>query len=156
MFLDNNQEFDKKTKADFWDKNEKAYRIIMDESEKPFEQIKKFAKIIDDYDEKYDLRILSDNPQFDIGFINYYYAKFLDRNPLSYMTDGTFRPIYDTVSYIRGLMVMSYNNIFVNYNLVKNKFKLDIDIKPTHLPDDDAEYIYNMHFKLIKKVKTNK
>jgi len=43
---------------------------------------------------------------FDVGFINYYLATFLGRNPLTYDSFGKYRPIFDTDCYTRGVLHM--------------------------------------------------
>ena len=90
--------FEPRCVEEFWSKN-------MDKLEKfrslPISNIKEFADYVDKLDEKYpNLTILSDNPAYDIGFINYLYDTQLNRKPLQYKYDGKYRIIVDQNSYL--------------------------------------------------------
>ena len=91
------KKFDEDCYRDFWSKHEDKLKVF--EQEKVKTTIADFASYLDELDKKYDdLVIISDNPQFDIGFINYYFNKYLNRKPMSYKNNGTdYRLIVDQV-----------------------------------------------------------
>ena len=79
-------------------------------------------------------------------------AKYLDRKPLTYDYKDTFRPVYDTDSYSRGVVKASYQNIYTNDAQIMKQ--LNFSIKKSgvnHMPEDDAEYIYNIHRMVLIK-----
>jgi DNA polymerase III epsilon subunit-like protein len=144
--------YEKRALTEFWDHHKDILEIITKEARPIESEIKRFADILDGFDKKYDLRIITDNPQFDVGFINYYFAKYLNRNPISYKFGTIYRPIYDTDSYSRGVLKMGYKSMWTDDKFISEKFQLQVTAKPTHLPDDDAEYIYKFHTSLTNKL----
>ena len=153
--LDEGQEYDKECYDNFWKKNLNVLEEIKKNAVPPEEAMTKFMKIIDSLDEKYQLIIISDCATFDIGFINYYLSKYLDRKPLTYNIKGEFRPVYDTDCYSRGAVGASYRNIYTDDTKVMKILRFTVSrVGTAHMPEDDAEYIYNMHrMVLIKNMK---
>jgi DNA polymerase III epsilon subunit-like protein len=152
--LDDNITFDKNTFDNFWKKN---LRVLNEIQQNPIDSkngITQFINLIDKLDKEYVVIIISDCVTFDIGFINYYLAKYLDRNPLTYKFSTEFRPVYDTDSYARGFLKKDYKNIYTLDTDIMKKLNIQISInkKLQHLPEVDAEYNYNLHrMILIKK-----
>ena len=153
--LDEGQEYDRDCYDNFWKKNMNVLEEIKKNAIYPRVAMTKFMKVIDELDEKYQLIIISDCITFDIGFINYYLSKYLDRKPLTYNIKGNFRPVYDTDSYSRGTVGASYKNIYTDDTKVMKSLNFTVPRKGiNHMPEDDAEYIYNMHrMVLIKNMK---
>lgn len=153
--LDEEQEYDKDCYENFWKKNLGVLKEIKKNAIPPRDAMINFMKEIDYFDEKYQLIIISDCATFDIGFVNYYLSKYLDRKPLTYNIKGDFRPVYDTDCYSRGAIGASYKNIYTDDTKIMNLFKFTISRNGVaHMPEDDAEYIYNMHrMVLIKNMK---
>jgi hypothetical protein len=139
---------------EFWKKNQKILEYISQDQLEPEFAIKKFIDCVDDLDNKYDLRIITDNPSFDISFINYYLNKYLNRLPINYVlgNGNNYRCIFYTDSYSRGVLHQNYINPWTSDSAIINKFKLKINSSHNHYPDDDAEYIYNLHISLINKL----
>ena len=109
-------------------------------------------KVINYLDENFQLIIISDCATFDIGFINYYLAKYLDRKPLTYDYKDNFRPVYDSDSYNRGVVKATYRNIYTNDIQIMKKLKFNVSkTGVNHMPEDDAEYIYNLHRMVLIK-----
>jgi hypothetical protein len=158
MKLDDNHTFDEDTYNKFWLKHIDILDKLKENQVDPKTGMNEFIKDVDEYDSKYKLIIVSDNPSFDLAFVNYYLAKYLDRKPLTYKLNSYYRPVYDTDSYSRGVMNQTYDNIRVNdLDLIK-KFRLTITSNKdqSHYPDDDAFYIYELHRKIIVFFSTNK
>jgi DNA polymerase III epsilon subunit-like protein len=152
--LDNNITFDPDTYKNFWQKNLHILAEIQKNPVEPLNGISQFITLIDNLDKQYQLIIISDCITFDIGFINYYLAKYLDRKPLTYNYKGDFRPVYDTDSYARGFLKKDYKNIYTHDNDIIKKLNIQITKSKSlqHLPEFDAEYNYNLHrMILIKK-----
>jgi DNA polymerase III epsilon subunit-like protein len=154
MKLDDDCTFDNDTLQNFWMKHLPILEKLRENQVSPKDGMTEFTKDIDEYDSKYKLVIISDNVSFDISFVNYYLAKYLDRKPLSYKLNKYYRSIYDTDSYSRGILNQSYDNLNVkDYELIK-KYKITIksNKEQAHYPDDDAYYIYELHRKIVLAV----
>lgn len=150
--LEEDQTFDKDTYKNFWMNNLKVLETIKKEAIGPKDAMIEFMKVINYLDENYQLIIISDCVSFDIGFINYYLAKYLDRKPLTYDYKDNFRPVYDSDCYNRGVVKANYRHIYTNDVQIMKSLKFNISKSGVnHMPEDDAEYIYNLHrFVLIK------
>lgn len=145
--------FDEWTYNKFWKKHLDKLDVLKENVVSVEEGMKKFIKIIDDLEDKYNVIILSDNPVFDIGWINHYLRQVLYRGPLYYKKDGqSFRFIYDTDCFIRGALGMDYKIMFTPHKKLKEEYSLDIKTKHSVLPDKDAIYIYELHTELLKKM----
>ena len=60
----------------------------------PISTIADFANYVDDLDKQFDnLTILSDNPSYDISFINYVYDVELNRKPILYVATQFFNSV---------------------------------------------------------------
>jgi hypothetical protein len=142
----------------FWSKFHNVLTELKKDTLEPCEAIEKFINVLDQYDDMYDLRIITDNPSFDTSFINYYLNKYLNRNPINYIKgDGDrYRCIFDTDSYSRGVLGMDYTNPWTSDSVVIKKFGLEFDAKHSHFPDEDAEYIYKFHLSLVNKLNTKR
>lgn len=138
----------------FWIKNLSNLRVMLSEALDIEDQLKDFALVLDKFDELYDLRIVSDFKDYDLAFMNYYFSKYLNRNGLHYRfgDDKQYRPTYDTDSYTRGALGMGYQNPWTSDIDAVNKFGMKVIEVPSHLPDDDAEYIYLFHVGLVNKL----
>ena len=146
--LHRSKSFDTNTWDDFWCKNKKILEIIQEHPLEECAAIIEFINIIDILEDDYKVIIISDNPVFDLGFINYYLAYYINRLPLQYDKYGSFRPVYDTDSYSRGVLGKNYNNIFTDDREIIKKLNIQLpptDISKKHLPEYDAEYIYQLH-----------
>src|ERR1700744_5540510 len=112
--LDTGKIFEKRCMETFWNKNLDKLEILKQNAKEPKNAITEFINDIDSFEDEYDLRIITDNASFDIGFLNYYLELYLDRLPLSYKKDQkTYRPIYDTDSYARGVLLLKYDNEWI-------------------------------------------
>jgi hypothetical protein len=143
---------DKNCYETFW-KNKKDLLVKLSIDQKSQQQaIKLFIDTVDAYEGSCnDFYIVSDNPTFDIGFINYYLALYLGRHPLNYKADGkTYRHIHDTESYTRGFLGMEFKDKWVDNGDVIDDYNFKMQSKSnTHMPDEDACYIYEFYGKVI-------
>ncbi len=131
-----NKEFDDDCKAQFWVKH--IQKQVLAKANQfglpPDQAIFKLISIIDRMDQIYKCDIISDNPVFDCGFINYYLDVYLNRPPLQYKLGKYHRHIVDVRSMIhnRDLWKKTKEEIRKKYP----------NIKHDHDPMNDATYIY--------------
>lgn len=152
--LEKEMVFEKRCVDEFWKNHIDVLDVLQQEAQPIKEQISNFINLVDNLDEQYNLMIISDNKDFDIGFINYYLAKYLDRNPLNFkFGNGEYRQIYDTDSYSRGAAMMDYTKPWTSDKDIMKMLNFEVNKTMTHFPDDDAEYIYTFHTTSIKKLR---
>ena len=113
------------------------------------DQIHTFNAFLADYEEKYELYLLTDTPSYDTSLVNYYLQIF-DLFPLHFTRKGVFRPLHDADSYARGLT--RNPSVWVsNADLIK-MYHIDIPNNlVAHYPENDAEIIYRIHIALVKQ-----
>jgi hypothetical protein len=127
---------------EFWSKYKDLLNTIMTKAIDIKEGLFDFMLYMESLESRYSnkLLILSDNPNFDIGQIDYYIYKHLDRHqPLRYTKSGGYRSISDPSEMM--------NNRSFSEDLYK---ELDLLVKHDHWPENDAEYIYQNYI-LYKK-----
>lgn len=125
--LDMNRVFDTQCMEDFWNKTgpKQVLDVIRQHPLSPKAAIEEFVRRVDSYDTMYDLIIISDNPTFDLYFLNYYVEYYLQRKPLNYKFGEHYRKLVDAGSMRR-----------------KKQLRLPPGVKHDHFPENDAEYIY--------------
>lgn len=134
---------------DFWTQN----RPLLDY----YKQYKKdtihdFIDYIDKLDAKHDeIQILTDNPVFDIGFINAKLAPF-DRH-LQYPLKGGYRIPIDANSFFLSAMIQR-NKKYLNHSYVSIETiikEYNLDIPPIEItPENEAEQLCKLFFIIIK------
>jgi|SRR5581483_3330835 len=143
------KDFEKRCYDEFWSKHLDKLQHFKDS---PTNTIQEFANYVDSLDEKYpNLIILTDNAAYDIGFINYYYAKELQRKPLQYKKNGSYRVITDTDSFYYALLPNPTDN-WVWSSKIQEKFQIDVKDTKTHYPEEDAQYIASLFVEVMKKL----
>jgi len=144
--------FDDETMKNFWNKKKKLLEMFKKEAIPPEEAIQKFIKKLDKYDEDYDIKIISDNPQFEIRFLDYYIELYTDRKPLEYRYNGDYcQRIFDIDSIHRGYELLKYEDGTVSKSYLITKYKFTIPIKYDHSPDNDAEYNFHLHINMLRE-----
>ena len=126
--------FDPYCKTNFWDKSgpKEVLLALQKAPMAPKDAIQKFMNRVDEFDHNYALMIMSDNPSFDLYFINYYIDIYMDRKPINYQFGKTYRPIMDFNSFSKGRFGPMY----------RKHMHIDSLGKHDHYPDNDAEYIF--------------
>lgn len=154
MSLPEGTDFEQKCWEEFWSKNISTLQKLKEGAVSPVEGIKNFISILDGYEQDYDVMIITDNPSFDIGFINYYLATYLDRNPLTYDSFEKYRPIFDTDCYTRGVLHMQYNNKWTSDRDIIAHLNIDTSefTSHSHTPKDDATRIFQLHRAVLQKL----
>lgn len=137
---------------EFWVFHKETLTLLQKDTVSATVGINTFVDILDSYDKEHGVTIITDNPSFDIGFLNYYICKYTKRLPLNYDVNKKYRSIIDVDSFNRAV---SFNKIdsthcsddilirvlTVKFHKSAEELKL---IKGQHLPDDDAKYIYHL------------
>lgn len=142
-------DFEERCYREFWSKHLDTLEVLKHDTKTT---IKDFAEYVDQLDREFpSLIILTDNAAYDIGFINYYYAKSLGRKPLQYKADGQYRVITDTDSFLYALAPDVKDN-WVTSSTVAEKYGLKLTKSQSHFPEDDATYIALVFECVIKRL----
>lgn len=146
----NNERFDGKC-LNFWlrEKNYKIFEQITKETVPIRYAMEIFYNDFMAFKKNYNVIIVSDNPTFDIGFINYYLDKYIGKPPIN--INPHFSPIHDLKSFLRGkcshIKISSKNITIQKYcDLL---YISTVDINHDHNPENDAEYIAKVYFRAI-------
>ena len=136
MKLEPEQVFDSVCLANFWNKEKEKLVLsaIQLHAVSAKDGITEFVDLLDKYDAEFELTVVTDNPSFDLYFLNYYVEKHLNRKPLNYKFGTGYRPIMDSNSTLKGWLGYRYSG-----------FKKTIvfpGVKADHYPENDAEFIY--------------
>lgn len=136
--LDDRKEFDSVCMNEFWNRSgpKKALDVIRKNTINEKRATEIVVSRIDEFDSKYDLLLVSDNPSFDFYFLNYYVELYMSRKPLNYALGKKYRRIYDAKS-----LMIACKKKYKDF-----KFK---NVSHDHLPENDSEYIYKYYQQLI-------
>lgn len=137
----------------FWSKYPDAKKKIEEEAVPVEDAIWAFREKIASLEALYDVSIVSDFAGFDFAAINYYLAycgwMALHFTVLPGPKGEEFRPLYDTDGYSRGALGLGYENPWTSDSEVAERLNFSLEKKKTHLPDEDAASIYEVHIKTI-------
>ena len=137
----------------FWSEHSKTLDVITKNARHPSDAIYEFLQVLDAFDHVYDLRILTDNPSFDISFINAYVATYAQRIPINYRfgRDNEYRVIIDTDSFNRVFMTQPPSEMWTS-DVDVGKC-VGVEVSPSdHLPEHDAKRIYELHCGVLKQL----
>lgn len=143
---------------EFWSKYLDNFEKLQKDAGDPIIMTKKFRDMLDKWDKTNTVYILCDNPSFDFGIINYY-LDVAGCPSLNYRinNDGTlsYRSTHDAKSYARAMLHQGFNNPWIDDNELISKIKeRNVDLNPDdhdHMPENDAEFIYRLHYYAVKK-----
>lgn len=91
--------FDPKCWDDFWSKQPDAYSFVTSHASNPTVVMAELSDFISMVETSYpQCFIVSDNPSFDIAWINSYLSRYTKRPPINYHTNGKYRMIWDSAS----------------------------------------------------------
>lgn len=129
------KDIDPLCKERFWDKQFGLLEKFQKQGKSEEEVIKNFVK---DYDglhlmfktNEKQIKLYSDNPEYDFGRLSPYVKKYCNREPLRYCLDGSYRSITDWNGYLWG---NGFDSIVKN---AVNKI-----IEHNHEPQNDAKNI---------------
>jgi 3' exoribonuclease, RNase T-like len=148
------QDFELRCIDEFWSKQPKELLESLMQNQVSAKQFaQEFRELLNKYENG--LYILSDNPTFDAGFINYYLDHF-GLDSMQYGSNGkSYRIIHDSDSYACGAVhaPLSYNWPSDDEIALMLGFKSpDKSHLMTHNPTDDASKIYLQFIAVIKAV----
>jgi hypothetical protein len=143
--------FEPRCLTEYWSKPAQAAQLAVFQSEalEPAAAMKIFIDAVDSFESRYDLVILTDNPSYDIAWLNYYLDHYLGRSPLNYMKDQTtyrgVRDVFQFAFYRKMKQAEAGGQGKWFFDMEKYKAGLD-KLKEAnlhdHWPENDAEYIF--------------
>ena len=148
-----NRVFEERCLTEYWSKPEQKHQleVFQREAVEPYDGIAAFMKAVDSYEDKYDVVILSDNPAYDVAWLDSYIDTYLGRNPLLYKKDQrTYRGIAEPKGWVFSRQLKNASagakgsKIFV---FDAGKYLQGLETLKTtcphdHWPENDAENIY--------------
>ncbi|HUX80603.1 MAG TPA: 3'-5' exoribonuclease [Alphaproteobacteria bacterium] len=91
--------YEERCVKEFWSENKKIYEFVQQNAVAPSIAMGKFCTFLRQVETRYpELIVVSDNPSFDVAWLNLYLSEYTDRLPLNYTEDNTYRIIWDTYS----------------------------------------------------------
>ncbi len=126
-------------KREFWDKHPELVKHMDQEKRDEETVIKEFVECYDGIAkelgvEEKDIKLVTDNPEFDFGLLNSYVKKYCGRGPLRYTSGGQYRSIQDKSDAIWDLGLGKIVDTAVSSIQEHN-----------HFPSNDAEHNYICH-----------
>jgi hypothetical protein len=149
------QRYEQRCIDEFWKNYSDVKQTLEEEAKEASWAISDFRDKIAEWELKSEVALVSDFPGFDFALINYYMAHF--GYPAIHFKMATsilgkshvFRPTYDTDGYARGVMGYGYEYPWTSDEEVAAVLGFSVVGSKTHLPDEDAAHIYEMHIKTI-------
>lgn len=131
LTLPENHIYEERCLQEFWLKNPRAHEFVQKDALSPDTAIKMFSEFLENAEKDYpDLIIVSDNPSFDIAWLNFYLSQYTDKLPLNYSQKGDYRPIWDLISMRKSLISVKSGDFISNCGLtekpaLKSRWKYD-------------------------------
>jgi DNA polymerase III epsilon subunit-like protein len=165
--------WDDRTVREFWDNKEieehavlaaKKTRAEEGKGTDPATAMQQFVEWVENVHKQHAggdatlIRFLTDTTSFDATFINYYLAKYTTAPPL-HMFFGSYEDVVCTISYARGLGVLTHEDcnrskrqlggMYDTDALCREALKIPPDVKPlaqhNHTAVNDAQYMAEEH-----------
>ncbi len=155
LALPENRSYEESCLKNFWLKNLEAYEFVSKNALPPKEAMTQFYNYLESIEKEYpELIIISDNPTFDIAWLNLYLAEYTDRLPLNYSAKKEYRMIWDSSAVQKTLLSIKTGDFTSKHGHIK---KLGFESKwvHNHNPLNDARRIadfYNQAMKELKKI----
>lgn len=151
-----NRIFEPRCQEQYWSKPEQAAQLVVFQREgiDPYEAIRLFMAAVDSYEDKYEVVMLSDNPAYDIAWLDSYIDTFLGRNPLLYFRDQvSYRGIKEPKGWAMLRKIKANPNGKWSFDMDKYTAGKEMLKKTTphdHWPENDAESIYRQTLLLLE------
>lgn len=153
--LFDNQGIEQRCFDEFWSKQPpEVWTSLRKDLVTPYTFAKEFRTLLDDWEKLGDLYLLSDNPTFDAGFINYYLDHF-NFDSMQYKSDGRgYRLVHCSDTYACGAIraPLSYNWPSDSDVQKLIGFHVDTSDLVPHNPVDDATKIFRQFVALVGRV----
>jgi hypothetical protein len=154
--LDLQTGWEKRCYEEFWKPRTRLFHELQKDPQEVVQAVQVFREVVEQWERKgFVVHILTDNPTFDISFLD---AKAWPGHlPLKFNYQKKYgRQVIDTNSFHRGVLYCHYDldNHWVSKRAVLEtmEFSLPQGVGATHFPDDDAEYIYQLHVGVTNKL----
>ena len=152
--LTSDQIYEERCLIEFWNMRLDLKTELEKDAQNAYTFASEFRSKLDDLEKECKIYLVSDNPTFDAGFINYYLDHY-GFSSVQYGADGkSYRLVHDSDNYARGVMGATWNLTWPDDADVAKA--LNIDLPPftgtKHMPADDAEHIYRMHLAVVSHV----
>jgi hypothetical protein len=155
LSLPEGKEYEEKCIQNFWLKNPGAYKFVQTNTVETHIAIERFtdflSKVEKDFNQGGKLRVVSDNPRFDVAWLNYYIDEYTDKYTLDHNMFGDFRFIWDINSMMKVLLSITRRNLNANWGLAdrlgfKSKWVAD------HNPLNDARTIADYYNQIVAQM----
>lgn len=135
--------FEKRCYDEFWVKNLDILKRIQKEAKPAKAEWERFVDFLNALEKEHSkIKILSDNPAYDIEAIDWHLDKECGRAGIRYTSTGKYRPVIDSSEMVKGLSKSVRDAI---------QAKVDKAIQHTHWAPDDAQGIL-LHYLLTQSV----
>lgn len=137
---------------EFWSENKVLQNFVQQNAVVPDQAMDKFCTFLRQVEALCpELIVVSDNPSFDMAWLNLYLNKYTDRLPLNYSENMTYRIIWDTYS-MQKVLLCQQGDFDSNLELpeklgFKSKWIAD------HNPLNDARTIADFFNQTVKEMK---
>jgi 3'-5' exoribonuclease-like protein len=116
--LPQDRNYEQRTLEEFWLKNPTAYEFVQQNPLLPKEAMDAFCEFLQRVEEAYpQLMVVSDNPSFDIAWLNLYLNLYTMRLPLNYSAQNEYRFIWDVHSMLKTLLFMKHGDPTSDWDL---------------------------------------
>ena len=144
--------YEEKCLQEFWLKNKEAYGFIQTNAFPPKVAMEAFYAFLKQVETQYpDLLLVSDNPSFDISWLNFYLNQYTNRLPLNYSADKKYRMVWDTQSMQKVLLCLSGD--FDSNSEIPEKLGFKSNWTYDHTPLNDARTIADFFNQTVKEMK---
>lgn len=154
--LADGRKFEQSCKENFWDKNPKTLEFVSQSPLHPTEAMNKFGEFVDRIKQQYQgITVVSDNPSFDIAWIDHYFTAYTDRKPLRYLiNDGQYAMIWDSSSIQKTwCYIKTPGAEFLNLPRDHKKIlQLEFVAPKDHNPLNDARNIAGFYIQTIQQM----
>lgn len=148
--------FDPECKKQFWDRHPQAMEAVQKDAQEPHLAVAKLKSFLDKVNSSYkDCVIVSDNPSFDIAWIDQYLSEYGNSKPMRYGVDGTYRMVWDTSSVQKFWMCIkttSNPNFYFPPRKHREKLGLKVDFEHNHTALNDARTIAGYYAQTVKQM----
>lgn len=144
--------YEERCVKEFWSENKEIHDFVQQNAITPKEAMHKFCAFLTEVETRFpELIVLSDNPSFDIAWLNLYLDEYTDRLPLNYAENMTYRIIWDTYS-MQKVLLCQRGDFESSWELpeklgFKSKWPAD------HNPLNDARTIADYFNQTVKEMK---
>lgn len=155
ILLPEGRTYEKNCKEKFWDKFPEAQKFVKNNAIEPKEAMQSFSKFLFNIENRYpNTVIVSDNPSFDIAWVDYYLDIYADRKPLRYSENEVYNMVWDSASIQKAWLCFKTpdSSFYSPPRDHREKLKLQTQYVHDHNPLNDARIIANFYIQTIKQM----